>query len=364
MAFELDTERDVVVSIKVIGVGGGGSNAVNRMITTGVRGVEFIAVNTDRQALRISNATYKVQVGEKQTKGLGAGSDPEVGRKAAEESRDALKKVLEGADMVFITAGMGGGTGTGGAPIVADMAREMGILTVGVVTKPFAFEGKMRSKQAAEGIAELQERVDSLIVIPNERLSLVSEQKITFLNAFAIADDVLRQAIQSVSELINGGGEINLDFADVKMVMRDAGYAHMGVGHAAGKDKANEAARMAIESPLLETSISGAQGVIINITGSPDVSLEEVSTACEMIHAVAHPEARIIFGFAVDPNLDDEIQVTVIATGGEANKAALKGNTAAGIVDRLGAAGAAGNAIEDEDDDPFAAITKIFENNK
>ncbi|MBE6916246.1 MAG: cell division protein FtsZ [Ruminococcaceae bacterium] len=355
MAFEIDAERDIVVSIKVIGVGGGGGNAVNRMVQSGVRGVEFIAVNTDRQALRDSNATYKIQIGEKLTKGLGAGSDPEVGRKAAEESREAIKKVLEGTDMVFITAGMGGGTGTGAAPVIADLAREMGILTIGVVTKPFTFEGKVRAKQAGEGIAALQEKVDSLVVIPNERLSLVSEQKITFINAFEIADDVLRQAIQSISELINVHGIINLDFADVKMIMHEAGYAHMGVGRASGKDKANEAARMAIESPLLETSISGAQGVIINITGSMDISLEEITIASEMIREAAHPDANIIFGAAIDQGMEDEIRVTVIATGGEANKAVAKEATPS-IVDRLNTV----ETAESEEDATWKAIEKMF----
>ena len=356
MAFEYDAERDVVCSIKVIGVGGGGSNAVNRMIQSGVRGVEFIAVNTDRQALRDSSATYKIQIGEKLTKGLGAGSDPEVGRKAAEESREAIKKVLEGTDMVFVTAGMGGGTGTGAAPVVADMAREMGILTIGVVTKPFGFEGKVRANQAVEGIATLQEKVDSLVVIPNERLSLVSEQKITFINAFEIADDVLRQAIQSISELINVRGVINLDFADVKKVMYEAGYAHMGVGHASGKDKANEAAKSAIESPLLETSISGAQGVIINITGSVDITLEEITAASEMIREAAHPDANIIFGAAIDQGMEDEIRVTVIATGGEANKSVLDKKTPDGIMERLSASSATPN-----EEDPFVLIERMFD---
>jgi len=315
MPFELDAERETVVSIKVIGAGGGGSNAVNRMITSGVRGVEFIAVNTDRQALHASNATYKVQIGEKVTKGLGAGSDPEVGRKAAEESRDAIKKILEGSDMAFVTAGMGGGTGTGAAPIIADLAREMGILTVGVVTRPFKFEGKKREQQAEAGIEMLKNKVDSLVIIPNERLKYVSEQRITMFNAFEVADDVLRQAIQSISELINVRGLINLDFADVTTIMKDAGYAHMGVGRASGKDKATEAANMAIQSPLLETSINGAHGVIINFTCSQDIGLEEVETAAEMVREAAHPDANIIFGVAFDQELDDEIRVTVIATG-------------------------------------------------
>ena len=326
MAYQLDTEQDIVVAIKVIGAGGGGSNAVNRMIKSNVRGVEFIAANTDKQALRNSGATYRIQLGEKLTKGLGAGSDPEIGRKAAEESRDQIKKVLENTDMVFITAGMGGGTGTGAAPIIADIAREMGILTVGVVTKPFPFEGPVRKRQAEEGIASLREKVDSLIVIPNERLSYVSEQKITLLNAFEIADDVLKQAISSISDLISAQGLINLDFADVSKIMRGAGYAHMGVGRASGKDKASEAANMAIHSPLLESSIDGARGVIINIAGSMDIGLEEIEIAAEMVRSAAHPEANIIFGAALDPEMDDEIRVTVIATGfeGGAPKAAFE----------------------------------------
>ena len=317
MPFELDAGAEVIVPIKVIGTGGGGGNAVNQMINSGVRGVEFIVMNTDRQALHKSSATYRIQLGEKLTKGLGAGSDPEVGKKAAEESRESIKKMLEGTDMVFITAGMGGGTGTGAAPIVAEIAREMEILTIGVVTKPFAFEGKTRMIQAEAGIETLREKVDSLVVIPNERLKCVSEQKITFLNAFEVADDVLRQAIQSISELISGGGLVNLDFADVKKIMKDAGYAHMGVGRASGKDKAAEAARMAIQSPLLETSINGAHGVIINITGSLDIGLDEVETAAEMVREAAHEDANIIFGAAFDPDLEDEIRVTVIATGFE-----------------------------------------------
>ena len=368
MAFELDAERDIVVSIKVIGVGGGGSNAVNRMITSGVRGVEFIAVNTDKQALRDSNATYKIQIGEKLTKGLGAGSDPEIGRKAAEESRDSIKKILEGTDMVFITAGMGGGTGTGAAPIVADLAREMGILTIGVVTKPFNFEGKVRANQAEAGIESLRTKVDSLVVIPNERLRCVSEQKITFANAFEIADDVLRQAIQSISELINVRGFVNLDFADVTTIMRDAGYAHMGVGRASGKDKATEAARLAIHSPLLETSINGATGVIINITGSIDICLEEVETAAEMVREAAHPEANIIFGAAFDQELDDEIRVTVIATGFETgnNKAeevkpepeTEKTPVAAGNQET------AAKVVDTDDDDDLDVLFKFFQNRK
>ena len=315
MAFGLDMGPDNVVNIKVIGVGGGGNNVVNRMVRTGTKGVEFIAVNTDKQALTVSAATQKIQIGEKLTNGQGAGSDPEVGRKSAEENRTQISKALEEADMVFITAGMGGGTGTGAAPIVADIAKELGVLTVGVVTKPFRFEGMRRMKQAEGGIAELRNKVDSLVIIPNERLKLATDQKITMVNAFEIADDVLQQAVQSISDLIKNTGFINLDFADVSAVMKDAGRAHMGVGRAAGKNKAEEAAKMAISSPLLETSINGAKGVLINVTGSMDIGLEEVETAANLVQEAAHPEANIIFGAAFDESLEDEIRVTVIATG-------------------------------------------------
>ena len=315
MAFGLDMGPESVVNIKVVGVGGGGNNVVNRMVRTGTKGVDFIAVNTDKQALALSGAGQKIQIGEKLTNGQGAGSDPEVGRKSAEENRSQISKVLEDADMVFITAGMGGGTGTGAAPIVADIAKELGILTVGVVTKPFRFEGMRRMKQAENGIAELRNKVDSLVIIPNERLKLATDQKITMLNAFEIADDVLQQAVQSISDLINNTGFINLDFADVSAVMKDAGCAHMGVGRAAGKNKAEEAAKMAISSPLLETSINGAKGVLINVTGSMDIGLEEVETAANLVQEAAHPDANIIFGAAFDESLEDEIRVTVIATG-------------------------------------------------
>ena len=315
MAFGLDMGPDSVVNIKVVGVGGGGNNVVNRMVKTGTKGVDFIAVNTDKQALAVSSATYKIQIGEKLTNGQGAGSDPEVGRKSAEENRTQISKALEDADMVFITAGMGGGTGTGAAPIVADIAKELGVLTVGVVTKPFRFEGMRRMKQAEGGITELRNKVDSLVIIPNERLKLATDQKITMVNAFEIADDVLQQAVQSISDLIKNTGFINLDFADVAAVMKDAGRAHMGVGRAAGKNKAEEAARMAISSPLLETSINGAKGVLINVTGSMDIGLEEVETAANLVQEAAHPEANIIFGAAFDDTLEDELRVTVIATG-------------------------------------------------
>ena len=315
MGFEFEQGLDNVVSIKVIGVGGGGGNAVNRMVESGVQGVEFISVNTDMQALNFSQAGTKIQIGEKLTKGQGAGANPEIGRKAAEESKEQIAAALAGTNMVFITAGMGGGTGTGAAPVVAQIAREMGILTVGVVTRPFAFEGKKRLEQALAGIDELNKNVDSLVIIPNERLKYVSEQKITFKNAFEIADGVLRQAVANISELITVPGFINLDFADVTSVMKDAGFAHIGTGSAAGKDKAAEAAREAISSPLLETSIDMAHGVIVSVIGSDDIGLDEVETAATMVQQAAHPDAHIIFGAFIDDTMDDEIRVVVIATG-------------------------------------------------
>ena len=315
MGFEFEQGLDNVVNIKVIGVGGGGGNAVNRMVENGVQGVEFVSINTDMQALNFSQAGTKIQIGEKLTKGQGAGANPEIGRKAAEESKEQIAAALAGTNMVFITAGMGGGTGTGAAPVVAQIAREMGILTVGVVTRPFAFEGKKRLEQALAGIDELNKNVDSLVIIPNERLKYVSEQKITFKNAFEIADGVLRQAVANISELITVPGFINLDFADVTSVMKDAGYAHIGTGRAAGKDKAAEAARMAISSPLLETSIDMAHGVIVSVIGSDDIGLDEVETAATMVQQAAHPDAHIIFGAFIDDTMDDEIRVVVIATG-------------------------------------------------
>ena len=315
MGFAFEYGSDTTVTIRVVGVGGGGGNAVNRMITGGVRGIDFVAVNTDKQCLNYSAATMKLQIGDKLTRGLGAGGKPEVGAKAAQESEDEIRKMLEGADMVFITAGMGGGTGTGGAPEVARIAKDMGILTVGVVTRPFNFEGRRRIDQANAGISDLKEQVDALVVIPNERLKLVSDQKITFQTAFEVADNVLRQAVQSISELMTVPGLINLDFNDVATIMRNAGVAHMGVGRASGKEKAAEAAKMAIESPLLETSISGARGVLLNITGAPDMGLEEGEQAAAMVQEAAHPEAHIIFGAAIDEGLDDEIRITVVATG-------------------------------------------------
>ena len=315
MSFELENDFDNIVQIKVVGVGGGGGNALDRMVEAGVKCVEFISVNTDHQALIRSKATQKIQIGEKITHGKGAGSKPEIGQKAAEESREEIAAALKGTDMVFITAGMGGGTGTGAAPIVAEIAREMGILTIGIVTKPFAFEGRRRMEQAENGISALREHVDSLVVIPNERLKYASEQRITLINAYAVADDVLRQGVQSISDLILVPGLVNLDFADVTTVMKDAGYAHMGVGRSSGKDKAENAANMAISSPLLETAINGATGVIINITSSPDVGLDEIETASMMISEQADASADIIWGAAFDEEMEDEISVTVIATG-------------------------------------------------
>ncbi len=316
MALMLDEELDEnVTTIKVIGVGGGGGNAVNRMVSDGLQGVEFIAMNTDQQALAKNHASVKVQLGSKLTKGRGAGADPEIGQRAAEESKDEIANALKGSQMVFITAGMGGGTGTGAAPVVAEVAHDLGILTVGIVTKPFSFEGKRKMGLAEQGIANLLMHVDSLIVIPNERLKMISQEKITLMNAFQAADNVLRQGVESISALINVPAFINLDFADVRSIMKDAGYAHMGVGSAKGAGKAENAAKAAISSPLLETSIAGAHGVIINITSSPDIGLEDVETAAGLITQSAHPDANIIWGTAFDENLSDEMRVTVVATG-------------------------------------------------
>ena len=316
MALILDEELDEnVTTIKVIGVGGGGGNAVNRMVSDGLQGVEFIAMNTDQQALAKNHASVKVQLGSKLTKGRGAGADPEIGQRAAEESKDEIANALKGSQMVFITAGMGGGTGTGAAPVVAEVAHDLGILTVGIVTKPFSFEGKRKMGLAEQGIANLLMHVDSLIVIPNERLKMISQEKITLMNAFQAADNVLRQGVESISALINVPAFINLDFADVRSIMKDAGYAHMGVGSAKGAGKAENAAKAAISSPLLETSIAGAHGVIINITSSPDIGLEDVETAAGLITQSAHPDANIIWGTAFDENLSDEMRVTVVATG-------------------------------------------------
>ena len=314
MPFELNYNNyEGGVNIKVIGVGGGGNNAVNRMANS-IKSVEFIAINTDMQALVKSNATSKIAIGEKITIGHGAGSNPEIGAKAAEESEEAIKEALDGADMVFVATGMGGGTGTGAAPVVARLAQEMGILTVGIVTKPFLFEGKKRMDQAEAGIEKLKEYVDSLIIIPNERLKEIGE-KITLMNAFQVADEVLQHGVQSIVELINEPQYINLDFADVTTIMKDAGYAHMGIGIATGKDKASEAAKAAITSPLLETTITGAKGILISITASPDIGLDDINIASELISSEAAEDANVIFGAAFDESLEDTMKVSIIATG-------------------------------------------------
>lgn len=313
--FEFEQPIKSKVDIKVVGVGGGGNNAVNRMISANIKGVEFIAINTDAQALENSCAEKKIIIGDKITHGKGAGSDPDKGRKSAEESIETIKSGLRGADMVFITAGMGGGTGTGAAPVIARAARELGALTIGIVTKPFKFEGNKREEQANIGIAELSKYVDSLIVIPNERLKQVEDNKITLINAFEIADDVLRRGVQSISELINTPAFINLDFADVTTIMKDKGYAHMGVGKAKGLDKAQLAAMAAISSPLLETDITGATGILISITASEDIQLEETEAASKMITDEANPNATIIWGVGFDSSLKDEMRITIIATG-------------------------------------------------
>lgn len=379
MSFSVEAGPDNVVTIKVVGVGGAGNNVVNRMVKAGTQGVEFIAVNTDKPALAISSADQKIQIGEKLTHGQGAGSNPDVGKKAAEESRNNIAKALENADMVFIAAGMGGGTGTGAAPVVADIARETGILTVGVVTKPFSFEGKRRMLQAEEGISNLLGKVDSLLIIPNDRLKHVTDQKLTFANAFEIADDVLLQAVTSISELIKNTGFINLDFADVTSVMKGAGYAHMGVGHAAGKGKAEDAARAAVSSPLMETSINGAKGVLVNITGSMDIGLEDVDAAASLVQQAAHPDANIIFGATFDDTMDDEIRVTVIATRFDEKPTAAIPERKNGLFTEASAkpapapvtetpASAAApvpasqpeSAAPEQEEDPFDTIFKIF----
>jgi len=312
---EFDLEMEQFAQIKVIGVGGGGSNAVNRMIAAGLRGVEFISVNTDAQALYLANSECKLQIGEKLTKGLGAGANPEIGAQAAEESREEIKQALKGADMVFVTAGMGGGTGTGAAPIIAEVARELGALTVGVVTKPFTFEGRRRAATAEKGISLLKEKVDTLITIPNDRLLQVVDKRTPILEAFRIADDVLRQGVQGISDLIAVPGLINLDFADVKTIMKETGAALMGIGVGTGDNRTVEAAKKAIASPLLETSIDGARGVLLNITGGINLSLFEVNEAADIVAEAADPDANIIFGAVIDESLDDEVRITVIATG-------------------------------------------------
>ena len=389
MDFKAEAGPENVVTLKVVGVGGAGNNVVNRMVKAGTQGVEFIAINTDKQALAVSNADQKLQIGEKMTHGQGAGSDPEIGKRSAEESRNNIAKCIEDADMVFITAGMGGGTGTGAAPTVAEIAREAGVLTVGVVTKPFKFEGKRRMDRANEGIKELLGRVDSLLIIPNDRLKYATDQKVTLANAFEIADDVLKQAVTSISDLIKNTGFINLDFADVTCIMKNAGFAHMGVGHAAGKGKAEDAARMAVASPLMETSINGARGVLINITGSEDMGLEDVEAAANLVQEAAHPDANIIFGATFDPSMQDEIRVTVIATGfedkpGEGEKAAEEekkpgtptmtpvrpavkpAGLFTGAAEKAAAAAAVPPPLEEKEnesgavEDPFDSIFKIF----
>ena len=311
---------DGTATIKVIGVGGAGNNAVNRMIEAEIKGVDFIAVNTDKQALQISKAKTKIQIGEKITRGLGAGANPDIGAQAAEETKSEVAEALRGADMVFVTAGMGGGTGTGAAPVVAAAAKEMGILTIGVVTKPFTFEGKKRLSQAERGIESLKGKVDTLVVIPNDKLLQIIDRKTSIIEAFKMADDVLRQGVQGISDLIAVPGLVNLDFADVKTIMLNQGMAHMGVGRASGENRAEDAAKEAIQSPLLETSIEGAKGVIINITGGEDLGLHEVNTAAELVQRSVDPEANIIFGTVTDPSMQDEIQITVIATGFEKNE--------------------------------------------
>ena len=308
---------DGTATIKVIGVGGAGNNAVNRMIEAEIKGVDFIAVNTDKQALQISKAKTKIQIGEKITRGLGAGANPDIGAQAAEETKSEVAEALRGADMVFVTAGMGGGTGTGAAPVVAAAAKEMGILTIGVVTKPFTFEGKKRLSQAERGIESLKGKVDTLVVIPNDKLLQIVDRKTSIIDAFKMADDVLRQGVQGISDLIAVPGLVNLDFADVKTVMLNQGMAHMGVGRASGENRAEDAAKEAIQSPLLETSIEGAKGVIINITGGDNLGLHEVNTAAELVQRSVDPEANIIFGTVTDESMGDEIQITVIATGFE-----------------------------------------------
>ncbi len=314
---DLNYMVDGTATIKVIGVGGAGNNAVNRMVEAGIKSVEFIAVNTDRQALNMSKANSKIQIGEKLTRGLGAGANPDIGAQAAEESKAEIAEILKGADMVFVTAGMGGGTGTGAAPLVAATAKELGILTIGVVTKPFTFEGKKRLAQAERGIANLKGKVDTLVVIPNDKLLQVIDRKTSIVEAFRMADDILRQGVQGISDLIAVPGLINLDFADVKTIMLNQGMAHMGIGRASGENRAEDAAKQAIQSPLLETSIEGARGVIINITGGSDIGLHEANTAAELVQRSADPEANIIFGTVTDDSMGDEIQITVIATGFE-----------------------------------------------
>lgn len=342
LEFEMETEQ--LAQIKVIGVGGGGSNAVNRMIEHGVQGVEFIAVNTDAQALKLSKAETKLQIGSKLTRGLGAGANPEVGKKAAEESKEQIEEALNGADMVFVTAGMGGGTGTGAAPVIAEIAKEIGALTVGVVTRPFTFEGRKRSVQAASGIEILKEKVDTLIVIPNDRLLEIVDKNTPMLEAFREADNVLRQGVQGISDTIAVPGLINLDFADVKTIMTEKGSALMGIGMAQGENRAAEAAKKAISSPLLETSIDGAKGVLMNITGGTNLSLYEVNEAADIVATASDQEVNMIFGSVINEELNDEIVVTVIATGFDEEKKKKQKPT--------GSAVQRGNNMRQRDDAP------------
>ena len=329
-----NTMLDGTATIKVIGVGGAGNNAVNRMVDSGIKGVEFTAVNTDRQTLLVSKAATKIQIGEKITRGLGAGANPDIGAQAAEESKAEIAEALRGADMVFVTAGMGGGTGTGAAPIVAAAAKEMGILTIGVVTKPFTFEGKKRLSQAERGIESLKGKVDTLVVIPNDKLLQIIDRKTSIIEAFKMADDVLRQGVQGISDLIAIPGLVNLDFADVKTIMLNTGMAHMGIGRASGENRAEDAAKQAVQSPLLETSIEGARGVIINITGGNNLGLHEVNTAAELIQRSVDPEANIIFGAVIDESLDEDIVITVIATGFEKEPGSISNIPVGEIIDK------------------------------
>lgn len=314
MAFTLDNSVENVVSIKVIGVGGAGNNVVSRMVSSGIEGIEFVNINTDKPTLNVSGADVKIQIGEKLTRGQGAGSNPEIGSRSAEESRNAIAKVFEDTDMAFITAGMGGGTGTGAAPVIAELAREADVLTIGVVTKPFKFEGAKKMRIAEAGVKEMLERVDTLLVIPNEKLKEVSSQKVTFANAFDIADGVLQQAVIGIADLLRNTSFINLDFADLKTIMKGAGYAHMGVGSAAGRNKIEEASQNAIYSPLMETTIEGARRVLVNVTGSMDITMEDVEIIVEKVHQAAHPDANIIFGVDFDTEMSDAVKIIVIAT--------------------------------------------------
>jgi cell division protein FtsZ len=326
-----DASGNYLAVIKVVGVGGGGTNAVNRMVDAGLSGVEFIAVNTDAQALMVCDADMKIHIGSAATRGLGAGADPTIGQAAAQESRDELKEALKGADMIFITAGEGGGTGTGAAPIVAELGRELGALTVGVVTKPFAFEGRKRAQQAEQGIESLRDRLETLIVIENDRLLQVVEKQTSVVDAFRMADDVLRQGVQGITDLITVPGLVNLDFADVRTIMREAGSALMGIGSASGDNRAAEAARAAVSSPLLESSIEGATGILLNITGGPEIGLFEVNEAAEVVTSAADQNANIIFGAVIDEAMGDEVRVTVIATGFGAHRRRRRAGTEAPV---------------------------------